>query len=107
VRVVVKPVRSLIVMTATRHTHSRFPPTTPSPPTMTTKSLSLDALPPTLTVEQAARILGCGRSLAYDLIRRNEFPSAVLRLGNRRYVIPTAGLLRVVGIDGEIKGRDS
>lgn len=41
----------------------------------------------------------CGRSLAYDLIRRGEFPCPVLRLGNRRYVIPTTELLRVVGID--------
>ena len=56
-------------------------------------------LPPTLTVEQAARILGCGRTLAYELIRRGEFPSRVIRLGSRRYVIPTADLLRVIGID--------
>jgi len=62
-------------------------------------SLDLRRLPPTLTVEQAAEILGCGRTLAYELIRRDEFPSRVIRLGNRRYVIPTADLLRVIGID--------
>jgi hypothetical protein len=56
------------------------------------------SLPPTLNVEQAATILGCGRTLAYALVRRGEFPSKVLRLGNR-YVIPTADLLRVIGID--------
>jgi excisionase family DNA binding protein len=56
-------------------------------------------LPPTLTVEQAAAILGCGRTLAYELIRRGEFPSRVIKLGNRRYVIPTADLLRVIGVD--------
>jgi excisionase family DNA binding protein len=65
---------------------------------------TLGDLPPTLTVEQAAEILGCGRSLAYDLIRRDEFPSPVLRLGNRWYVIPTAGLLRVVGIGEQTPG---
>lgn len=66
--------------------------------------LPLGDLPPTLTVEQAAEILGCGRSLAYDLIRRNEFPSPVLRLGNRRYVIPTIGLLRALGIEEQMPG---
>jgi excisionase family DNA binding protein len=55
------------------------------------------ALPPTLSVEQAAAILGCGRTLAYALVRRGEFPCKVLRLGNR-YVIPTADLLRAIGI---------
>jgi excisionase family DNA binding protein len=62
-------------------------------------SLDLRGLPPTLTVEQAAEILGCGRTLAYELIRRGEFPSRVIRLGRRRYVIPTADLLRVIGVD--------
>jgi excisionase family DNA binding protein len=61
--------------------------------------LDLHRLPPTLTVEQAAAILGCGRTLAYELVRRGDFPSRVIRLGSRRYVIPTADLLRVIGID--------
>ena len=50
-------------------------------------------LPPTHTHQQTAGILGCGRTLAYTLARRGEFPCQVLRLGNR-YVIPTAALLR-------------
>jgi excisionase family DNA binding protein len=66
---------------------------------MASRTLDLDRLPPTLTVEQAAEILGCGRTLAYELIRRDQFPSRVIKLGNRRYVIPTADLLRVIGID--------
>jgi excisionase family DNA binding protein len=66
---------------------------------MASPTLDLDPLPPTLTVEQAAQILGCGRTLAYELIRRDEFLSRVLKLGNRRYVIPTADLLRAIGID--------
>ena len=57
----------------------------------------LNALPPTLAVEAAGRILGCGRSLAYDLVRRGEFPCRVLRVG-RRYLIPTADLLDVLGV---------
>jgi len=57
----------------------------------------LDDLPPTVGVETAARILGCGRTLAYQLVRRGEFPCRVLRLG-RCYVIPTHELRRVLGV---------
>jgi predicted DNA-binding transcriptional regulator AlpA len=57
----------------------------------------LNALPPTLAVEAAGHILGCGRSLAYDLVRRGEFPCRVLRVG-RLYRIPTADLLDVLGV---------
>jgi excisionase family DNA binding protein len=60
----------------------------------------LAKLPPTVSVEAAARLLGCGRSLAYELVQRGEFPCPVLRLG-RRYVVPTAGLLRALGIEAE------
>jgi excisionase family DNA binding protein len=34
-------------------------------------------------VATAASILGIGRSTAYDLIRRGEFPVPVVRLGHR------------------------
>lgn len=57
----------------------------------------LRALPATVDVCTAARALGCGRTLAYDLVRRGEFPCPVLRLGSR-YSVPTAGLLAVLGI---------
>ncbi len=60
-------------------------------------SLDLSALGPTLDIPTAARLLGCGRSLAYELARRDQFPCRVLRLG-RRYVVPTADLLRVLGV---------
>ena len=39
----------------------------------------------TLTVSQAARLLGISRALAYDLVRTGEIPS--IRLG-RRIVVP-------------------
>ncbi len=42
-------------------------------------------------VERAARFLGIGKSLAYDLIREDEFPVPVLRLGTR-IKVPTKGL---------------
>ena len=55
------------------------------------------ALPPTVDLVTAARALGCGRTLAYDLARRGQFPCRVLRLGNR-YLVPTAELLRTLGV---------
>jgi len=39
----------------------------------------------TITVEQAGRLLGISRALAYELVRRGELPA--LRLG-RRLVVP-------------------
>jgi len=49
----------------------------------------------TVTVEEAARMLGIGRTLAYEAIRRGEFPTAVIRIGNR-WVIPRAALEAVL-----------
>jgi excisionase family DNA binding protein len=46
--------------------------------------------PLTLTVEQTAKLLGIGRSTAYELVRTGDIPS--LRLG-RRIVVPRAGLV--------------
>lgn len=43
----------------------------------------------TLTVEEAAQLLGIGRNTAYEAIRRGELPS--LRIG-RRLVVPRAAL---------------
>jgi excisionase family DNA binding protein len=45
--------------------------------------------PLTLTVEQAAKLLGIGRSTAYELVHTGDIPS--LRLG-RRIVVPVARL---------------
>jgi excisionase family DNA binding protein len=45
--------------------------------------------PLTLTVEQTAKLLGIGRSTAYELVRTGDIPS--LRLG-RRIVVPVARL---------------
>lgn len=50
----------------------------------------------TITVEDAARLLGIGRSAAYEAVRRQEIPS--LRLG-RRLVIPVPRLLAMLGSD--------
>ena len=49
----------------------------------------------TLTVDEAAVILGLGRSAAYEATRRGQIPSR--RLG-RRIVIPVPLLLEWLGI---------
>lgn len=44
----------------------------------------------TITVEQAAQLLGLGRTAAYEAARRGQFPTR--RLG-RRLVVPVPALL--------------
>jgi excisionase family DNA binding protein len=56
------------------------------------------AMPVTVDVGTAARALGLGRSTGYELARRGEFPCRVLRVGSS-YRVPTAELLRLLGID--------
>jgi len=63
----------------------------------TIRIADLRDLPPTVDIETAARILGCGRTLAYELVKRGEFPCRVLRLG-KRYLVPTAALLESLGL---------
>ena len=55
-------------------------------------------MPPVLDVPTAGRLLGLGRSAAYDLIVAGLWPTPVLRLG-RRLRIPTAPLLALLGLD--------
>lgn len=56
-------------------------------------------LPPTLTVEQAGEMLGISRQSAYAAVRKGEIPS--LAVGRRR-VVPTAALLKLLGIEQNI-----
>lgn len=51
---------------------------------------------PTLSVEEAGRLVGLGRSASYDAARRGEIPT--LKFG-RRVVVPTAAFCRLLGID--------
>ena len=55
----------------------------------------------TLTVEQAAKVLGISRTGAYQLAARGELPG-VIRLG-KRLLVPKAALEKLLGapIDGE------
>lgn len=50
----------------------------------------------TLTVEEAAELLGISRAFAYSLVARNELPS--LKLG-RRVVIPRRALDRLLDVE--------
>lgn len=68
---------------------------------MTTEAMSrqeLLRLPAAVKLPVAARALGLGRNKAYELVRAGRFPCTVLHLGNS-YRVPTAGLLRLLGIE--------
>ncbi|MDN3057425.1 helix-turn-helix domain-containing protein [Streptomyces sp. SRF1] len=54
-------------------------------------------LPTVIDVETAGRALGIGRTNAYTLVRKGEFPCKVIRVG-RAYRVPTASLLDVLQI---------
>lgn len=58
----------------------------------------LDRLGVSTDVVTAGRAFGFHRDHAYDLAKRGEFPCPVIRAG-RRYVVPTAGLRRALGIE--------
>ncbi len=53
----------------------------------------------TVTVEEVARRLGIGRSLVYDLARRDALPVPVIRLG-RRLVVSRVALDRLLEGNG-------
>ncbi|RDI21711.1 hypothetical protein [Lentzea flaviverrucosa] len=53
----------------------------------------------TTSVEVAGEILGMSRSAAYAAIHRDSFPIPVIKVSQRRWVVPTAGLLRVLQLD--------
>jgi excisionase family DNA binding protein len=49
----------------------------------------------TTDVETAAQILGIGRTKAYELAQRGDFPATVVRVG-RRYKVSVPALLRLL-----------
>src|SRR2546428_625480 len=57
---------------------------------------------PTVDVETAARLLGVGRSAAYEAIRTGTFPVRVIRVGVRRVRVPTVALLRELGVADDL-----
>lgn len=52
----------------------------------------------TVTIEEAARILGIGRASAYEMARTGQLP--VLRLGVKRLVVPKRALERLLNDAG-------
>jgi excisionase family DNA binding protein len=58
----------------------------------------------TLKVEEAARLLGIGRSAAYEAVRRGEIPS--VRIG-RRVLVCRHQLLDMVGVPTPTDGYGS
>jgi predicted DNA-binding transcriptional regulator AlpA len=59
---------------------------------------SPEKLPPVLDLPTAARLLGIGRTAAYQLVKSNEWPTPVIRVG-RLIRVPTAPPLALLGID--------
>lgn len=49
----------------------------------------------TISVEEAAKLLGISRGLAYQAAQRGELPT--IRLGAKRLVVPRARLLEMLG----------
>ncbi len=55
------------------------------------------ALPAVVNLVTAARALDIGRTRAFELARRGDFPVPVLRVGVT-YRVPTAPLLKLLGL---------
>lgn len=53
---------------------------------------------PTLSLEEAARLFGVSRAMAYDLANRGQFPGPILKIGSR-WRVPTAPALAMLGLD--------
>jgi hypothetical protein len=54
-------------------------------------------LPVIIDIVTAGRVLGMGRTAAYEAARRGDFPVPVLRVGNR-YKVVTAHLRELLGV---------
>ena len=55
--------------------------------------------PLTITIEEACRLYGIGRTLGYELARRGELPG-VIRLG-RRLLVSRPALEKALGLESE------
>ena len=64
---------------------------------MTMTADEVRALPAVVDLPTAARVLGLGRSAAYELVRLGTWPTPVLRLG-RLIKVPSAPLVELVGL---------
>ena len=58
----------------------------------------------TLSVAEAAKVLGIGRNFAYELARTGQLP--VIKLGSRRLVVPRVALEKMLVQAGHGDGRE-
>ena len=65
---------------------------------------ALAPVPTMLDVPQAARLLGIGRTLAYELVRTGEWPTPIVRVG-RLIKIPSGPLVELLAT-GRALGSD-
>ena len=61
------------------------------------EAIDLLKLPPTVDIVTAARILGVGRTVAYELVREGAWPTPVIHVG-RKIRVPTAPLRTLLGV---------
>ena len=64
--------------------------------TMNDHPVDLATLPPTVDLVTAARLLGIGRTVAYELVRDGRWPTPIIRAG-RKIRVPTAPLKALLG----------
>ena len=57
-----------------------------------------------VSVEVAAQVLGLPRSTAYAAIKAGAFPVPVIQVTARRWVVPTAHLISLLGLDRSREG---
>lgn len=62
--------------------------------------MTLHDLPPTVSVPEAAGILGNSRRSAYRAASTGQLP--IIKVG-RRLLVPTARLLQLLGVPGEAR----
>ena len=58
-----------------------------------------------MTIPEVAKALGISRGLAYELAKRDELPVKVLRLGEKRMVVPKLALEELLSTDKQHKDR--
>lgn len=63
--------------------------------------IDLHALPPTVDLVTAAKMLGIGRTLAYEMVRDGTWPTPILR-ARRKIRIPSAPLAQLLLSGSEV-----
>jgi len=63
----------------------------------------LTQLPPTLDLVEAARLLGLGRTLAYEMVGDETWPTPIIRAG-RKISVPSTPLLGLLGVTVRAEG---